>query len=366
MFNKSTISTCFTSLVGWRESSKAPVCFSNLSSELTTSNSGLFVNDIPGMNLELINEVLSIDEANVNTFLENQHDNAALQMINQFVIKQKQVLQTKALLEDFSIGTRFTNIRDLEIKRGRFVGFEIKPTQSNNVRVAIKQLGVQFDTIQTSPLKIYFYASSSLTFVKTFDLTNTKQSTIEWFTLTDFIADYISDNLGTGDCYFLGYYEDELEGQAVETELPCSTCGNSPFKHYSKFLTIRPIEVEAGATFVSREIFEVEEVGYTNRTHGLHLKIDAKCDISNVICDSKELFADLLRKRIAINLFWEAYNSHEIDRVTIITKDDSRLMAEKLEIDYENELETISLDFSKIDQVCLPCKRRSLSIIALR
>ena len=73
----------------------------------------------------------------------------------------------------------------------------------------------------------------------------------------------------------------------------------------------------------------------------------------------------MLYAKTTIRLFWEAYNTDRINRVAFINKDDSRLMAEKLELDLAKELETLSMDFSQIDKVCLPCSRRSISKVTL-
>ena len=94
MINRTEIETCFTSLVGWRESAQAPACFSNLSAELTSSDSGLYVNDLAGMNLQLINEVLGKDETSVNQFLEDIHNSCAIELINDFTIQQRERLNS--------------------------------------------------------------------------------------------------------------------------------------------------------------------------------------------------------------------------------------------------------------------------------
>ena len=343
MFDKSKILSCFTSLVGWRESAQAPLCYDALSPELTTSDSGLYVNDIAGMDLQLINEAIGKDETTVNDFLENTHESCAIELVNNFTILQKEKLKT--------------------IKRSRFVGYEICPTQSNSVKVTINELGVQFDTLET--LDVFFYASSQLQPLKQVSISNTKESSLEWLKLTDFIASYISEDGGAGDKYYIGYYEDDLTGQAIETFQLCGTCGNAPAKKYSQYASIRPIEIASGKTYVDRTLFDVEQVGYTTETFGLNLKINVECDITPVVCENKQMLANSLQKKIAIRLFWEAYNSDRINRVAFINKEDSRLMAEKLELDLEKELKTLSMDFSQIDKVCLPCSRKSISRISL-
>ncbi len=363
MIDRKEIESCFTSLVGWRESAHAPACFNNLSAELLQSDSGLYVNDLAGVDLNLINEVLGKDETSVNQFLEDIHNSCAIELLNDFTVQQRDRLNSKALLSDFNIGTRLADIRNKETKRSRFVGFQIKPHESNSIKVSLSQIGVQFDTAET--LDIYFYSSTQLTPVKQQSITNTNLSSIEWFTLTDFIAEYISETQGSGAEYYIGYYEEDLTGQAIETSLACGTCGNSPKKIWSKYLDLFPITVQSGHTYTSKELFDVESVGVTEATHGLHLKVNAQCDVTEAICTNRPLFANALQKKIAIRLLWEAFNSDAINRTTLINKEDSQMMAEKYELDLEDEMKVLTIDFSMVDQICMPCKKRSLRGINL-
>ena len=72
-----------------------------------------------------------------------------------------------------------------------------------------------------------------------------------------------------------------------------------------------------------------------------------------------------LQKKIAIRLFWEAFNSDRINRTTFINKADAQMMAEKYELDLDDEMKVLTIDFSMVDQICMPCKRRSLKGINL-
>lgn len=362
MINRTTIQTCFTSLLGWRASTLQPTCFPVFSAELLASNSGLFINDIAGITPDMVNEIKSKDELSLNSYLEQLHKSCSIELINRYTIMLREKLTTKALLSNFNIGTRLGDINKITTKRGRFVGFEIKPKASTNIRIELTQIGVQFDTAEN--ITIYFYSSNQNDSIKTFTLGNTTLKGIEFFTLVDFIASYISKN-SSGDTYYLGYYENDLIGNAVETFVQCGSCGNSPKKLWSRYMHIAPIEIQSGDTFVSRELPVVENAGRTTETFGLHLKVNATCDVTSVICDNKLLFSNALQKSIAIKIFWESFNSDKLNRKAFINKEDSRLMAEKLEMDLEEELKTIALDFSSVDEVCLPCKRRSIGRMIL-
>ena len=117
MINNTKIQSCFNGLVGWRESSKAPICYPNLSNSITTSNSGLYVNDIPGITLNLLNDVLGKDETSIDNYLTNLHNSSSIELINDFIINQKSKINTKSLLSNFVTGIKLTDIRKTNQKR---------------------------------------------------------------------------------------------------------------------------------------------------------------------------------------------------------------------------------------------------------
>ncbi len=375
MFDRNKIKTCFPGTVGWRESSQVPDCYTALTSLLKQSDSCVFVNSLPNVTLELVNEMVGKDQTDVNTYLTNVAEDAAIDLINAFTVLQRDKLKAKSLLSNHNIGVTPGNIRKLITnKRDRFVGFRIIPRESNSIKIDFPQIGVQFDTLQTTGMKIYFYATTQLTPVAEIELdgtNHTKQSTINWIDLpAAFIANYISETQGSGAEYFIGYYEggttsegDELDGNAIETIRACGSCNGTD--KVSKYMHIQPIVIESGDTFPDRTLPDNEDAGATTETFGLHLRVNATCDISEAICENKLLFSNAYQKKQGIRILWDAFNSNELNRITVINEEKARLMSEKLELDLAEELEKIVLDYSNIDSVCLPCKRSGISSVAL-
>jgi len=386
MINNLTIKDCFAGLVGWRESAKAPDCYDPLDDELLESSSGVYFNDIPGLSLEIINDIKGKDYADVNTYLTDSYDAAVQNLMNQFVIKQKKEVYTKSLLKNQDIGIYAENIRKAGLKNNRFVGFEIVPHESNSIRAEILQFGGMF-TKEQKTFPIYFYCSTQLEPIGIYYADYNNPNSLEWFQLIDeddnevlsFICDFINNTYGHGMRYFIGYYESDLDANnfAIITRTPCYDCNHSDRFDFNKYVSIRPCEVEAGHTYESRELFDIDAVGYSDNTYGLFLKANATCDVSQVICENKGLFAIPLQKAMAIKLFWDAYNApaSAFNANTSTKKSDFKMMAEKLELELnggvigeryqKGELETLTIDFSNIDQTCLGMRKKSFGVLQL-
>jgi hypothetical protein len=348
---------------------------------------------VEGVSLEIINDLKGQDFATVNDYLEAKYDSSLRSLINDFIIKQKKENYTKSLLKNNDLGIKpATNVRERGVKNNRFVGFEIRPKRSNSIRAEILQFGGMFTQIQDE-LPIYFYSSFQIDPIGVYYANINKANSLVWFTLDEtqgsdsgthtdpltFICDYINDNSGHGQRYWVGYYEADLDtnNYAVFTKTPCYSCNYSTAYNHMEYVDVLPCEVPTGNTYVSRELFDIDNVGYSDSTYGLFLKINVTCDISQVICDNKTMFASPLQKKIASKILWDAYNApaSAFNANTATKKNDFRLMAEKLELEInggivgeryqKGELETLTIDFSNIDQVCLGMRKKAFGVFNL-
>lgn len=399
MITPARITDCFHCLVGWRESAKATECYDALTNQLKHSDSGLYFNNLSGVSLEMINEMKGKDFDTVNDYLDSLQNAAALDLINRFVTKQKQKLYTKALLSNYAVDSYVQNIRNYTLRmpqgQGRFLGYEIRPHQSNSIKAEVMQLGGMFKELQ-SELTIYFYSSKQKDALATFTVNINKQNSVVFFDLAtqvsgslsedcpsivEVICEYINKDNGNGARYYLGYYEDDLDvGQkSVDTRYRgyngCTSCGSGSYRKHNEYVTISPIEVSVGHLYSGNELFDTDAIGYSDQTYGLSMKLNVVCDISDVICDNRILFSNAFQKSVAIRVLWDAYNSNEFNSTIANQKQNWRLMAEKYEMElngYQDEagyhygdLDSLSIDFSNIDQQCLGSLKGVMGIMNL-
>lgn len=387
MITKDRILECFSGLVGWRESTKAGTCYESLTESLKTSRSSIYVNDIgTGMDLESINQNLPHDYSDANQFLTDLYEASVIELLTRWAQITKRDVYTKTLLANDDIGVKAKNNKSLETKFGRFVGFKITPKPSNSLRAEVLQLGGMF-SLANQNLPIYFYASrqndpiavfyadySSPYSQVWFNLSNTQSGSGSASTAVDpitFICDYINREKGSGMDYFIGYYEADLTGNAIQTDMYCGPCSGTS-NELDRWVIITPICVREESTYLTRELFDIENVGMTSQTFGLFMKVNVKCDASEVICDNVIMFAKALQLVMLEKLFWAFYNSNETNSMTANNKQDYRMNAEKCNNElygYVPEgsyrripgiLEQLTIDFSNLDRICLGMHKRQL------
>ncbi len=239
---------------------------------------------------------------------------------------------------------------------------------------------MQINTIQANPLRIYLYETSQEDPIATFNLTNTKVNSLEWFAITDFIMNYQSLLLGTGQQYLLGYYEADpnnpqtfqLEGNALRTDFDCG-CGQNPAKVWRKYIGIEPIEIpNRGLIFNAvkgdYDLPDQDEISFVSFISGLQAKVNIECDITEVLCANIDLFAKALQYTLAKRVLFDAFASVRINSISESKMNQSRDFGVK----YQGELEgftteegevrkgiinSIILDLQGVDSFCMPCKQ---------
>lgn len=382
MITNAQIRECFECLVGWKESAAAGTCYEELTDHLKHSDSGVYVNDLPAVSLEFINEMLGKDQDSVNNYLTELYSDSSVTVIRKFVNAHKKNNYSKAILENYDLGITMTrNIRTIQNKRDRFVGFEIVPHGSNSVNAQVMQIGGMFSALQES-LPIYFYSSTQLDPLLTFNANILKASSLIWFDLSspasgsgsgsddcdsliEIIAKYINKDYGHGAKYYIGYYEADLDANnyAIQTTAGCLSGCNKASKAMNVYASVHPVEVPSGNTYVNRQLFDLDAVGYGSDTMGLHMKLNVTCDISQIICDNKMLFAEAHRLQQAVTILWNCYNSTALNRLMGSKKEDFRLMAEKYEIDLNENLKSLTVDFSNVDPICVGMKKAVMGLM---
>jgi len=385
MYNTNRILAEFKEIVGYRESANSSSCYTPLTTSLKESDSCKYVNDLSGVNMEVINQCYGSDYSSTNDYLLDVRHQSILSAMDEFIRNQKSNIKTKELLKNASLGITVDNIRDYVIPRNRFVGYEFRPKLSNSVSISLFQLGLQFsDPVTDFP--IYFYCSSKLDPIEVFYVTTTNYG-MNWITLANttsgsgsesascevqmdaVIAEYISETHNTGDRYWLGYYESDLALQntptvkAVKTNVPCQSCGGRSIS-YSLYADIQPIEVSTGL-YQSREVFDADKVGYSSETFGMNLKLNVKCDYTSLILQNKLMFTDLILYKSASKILWDAYNSNRLNSTQNTKKEDFRLMAEKYQVDFEDCLKSLEVDFSCLDPACIGKRNSSFAYVGL-
>jgi len=385
MFNKTKIITAASGLVGFRADNSA--IYATLSNTQKASSSGYYFNDLPGVDFDIINAALNSDEISAATYLANVYEAEVMGLVSQFVEATKEKNGSKELLSNQNFVSGVAKFSDRVTQNARFVGYLIVPHKSNNIQATITHLGMQASATQATSLKVYLYETSQKEAVKTFDLPITKSDSLEWTAITDAIVNYTSTTGGTGQLYYLGYYEKDpdnaqpyqLQGQALKMEFDCG-CSGSPKLHWGKFMGVYPIEINNsdlnwdGTKYTIPTPSDIWN-NVTTQTYGLQAKVNVKCDITDLLVSNIAMFAKPLQHAVASRILLDAFATTRINSIA----DSKREQCRDFAMHYKGILngyikdgvktkgltELLTMDFSGLDKYCSPCKENGVSFYNL-
>lgn len=420
MFTPSNILSCLSALVGWQPSLNP--CTSSISPEVAGSSEGLYYSDAHPLltieNLEAIapnfeayaypvwdvastyntgdivkyNDVFYISLTDSNTgntpdsdpinweekrffsdWLEDKTQAYILQFVNAIFAKKAINKEVKSLFDDRYIFTGSGRMTDLIVKQGRFVGFEIKPMPQEDIKATINKLGFQFSQLQ-SGLNIYIYHTSQVEPIFVEPITTTKAFSFEWVALSQKLdLFFASDSYDTGGCFYLGYYEDDLSGQAIKKNYnfsrPCTTCTGSGDYHFwrtwSKFFKLSPIAFRASA-LNGTDLPDIDMIEYhSSNNFGMNLNVSAHCDLSAFLCRQGRILAFPMQKWVGLKMVEEIANTLRLNRdkseaqkLAILSLDDASGTT-TLKQEVSALMKQINFDLSNLNTVCLPCSEPS-------
>jgi hypothetical protein len=418
MFNPTTIQTCLSGLIGFRQHYNT--AYDRYDSDIVASAAGLYIDNsahslITVENISAIAENFSKTDVsaysnaityakgdivkdssiiyeslvanNLNhtpassasywrvtnltsAYLRRLVNSASINLFNKVFAQKKLYEVAKTLLTDTSLYDGVGNLARKITKFSRFVGFRISPNFNDTV-INISWAGFQFDTINPA-FKLYVYHSSQNEPIKEITLALSKAISFEWKELTELLSlNYSSSATNTKGYFYIGYYEDDLVGQAIWKEqsfsgAACASCNNLDsylWRQWNKYFSIQSFYVEEAWLDAGRNLFvEDKAIELGNQNWGMNLKLQVQCDVSDVICRSKMAFGDALVKQVVHDLLRDmAYSMRDnqkkekVSQLAHYALENKENHTKGVIAELDTAVKNVSFDLSSMSSVCLPC-----------
>jgi hypothetical protein len=313
-------------------------------------------------------------------FLTNIRDNAIAKTINDVLTKKALDRTNKTVLKETQIFDSTASYRNIESKRGRFVGWVIRPHKFEYLKHQIKKVGLQF--LEADQFNLYIFHSSQTQPLQIIPINYTTPRSVQWVDLSEELILSYTDQDESGGYYYLGYYEDDLSetNNAIFKEhyldrKPCGGC--SPYNYgwynlWSSYFKIQTAFIDA-SKINGTDNFEVRDLQFqNNRNYGLNFKITSYCDITDFLLEHRELLTYALLDRLAIDLlkYVELSTRNNVTTDTMAKEsyiaingnvsENGMIKVRGLIHDYTDKIGALNFNTSRLEPVCLPCSTRGI------
>jgi len=250
-------------------------------------------------------------------------------------------------------------------KTGRFCGFRMS-VLSNSVNLVLHKIALQLTQTQTN-LKIYVYHADKRQPLKVFTLNQSVAFDMFEHELENLVLDW---TMGTGD-FIIGYYEDELTGQAIRNNVDfakmsggcCNIDSVLDWEKYIKYVTIKPFYVNGSdLNLTTKElVWDIpQEMYVSENTFGINLWLSAICEVTDFIVRQKYIFQDVVKQYLVVSLLKDlAYSARDTQvaakvRGLIATEGGITKIMQAEEQKLNVFIESLGFDTNGIHSPCLP------------
>ena len=348
-----------------------------LSSALTKTESGQYYQDYhPNIRLDYIQALLPSNYA-LTDFLDKIETSAINQMLEKMITEKKLNNAGKDLVTNNII---YDNVlKDIPIiNENNFVGIQFKlNSNSLGLKAVINRIGLYLTAVQ-SGLKLHLFNTlqPSSTFV---NFTSTTANSFTW--LEEKInLDYSKAANTDGGVWILGYYQDDLVGQAIKYDSLnfengyCRSCDggvrSSKFNSISRYVEMRPFYVDYADLPAKGTLFDTDKMKFTpNNNYGFNFNISVFCDLSDIFIDNRLSMTNAIGKMVALKVLQMMKASSQISaveqNVQINIIRDLEGDADTRQVPFwkqtERAIKTTNLDHGNINNICVPCARKGAS-----
>jgi hypothetical protein len=306
----------------------------------------------------------------LSIWLKSLEKSAIANTLFELFTKKKIDKTTKTIFESLDLYEGAGNFNHKIIKTGRFVGFELNLKNQRDVTLKINRIGLQLDTANPL-LEIYLYHTSQTAPLKVFSIANLRAGYFNWNELSEAVLNYVGGSYGTTGNFIIGYYEDDLAGQAIEMQRdlckqPCGGCG--PFNlrswiNWSQHVEIHPFSVEASNLTLDRSLWDLEKNSYNYNTNfGINLTLTTCCDTTPFLLRNEDVLANPIRYQIGLKILQAIAFSSENRGITEKIRQLARYELDNKEnytkgfLAQANQvMEALEFDLSDMNSACLPC-----------
>lgn len=375
MFDNRVI-TELKKVIGWKDHwdvTEIPA----LPASLTDTESGQYYQEYhPSVRLDYIQALLPSNYP-LNTFLDDIETTAINQMLEKMVAQKKLNNAGMDLARNNLIYDNVVKNKPI-INESRFVGVEFWMDPTIGLRSMIHRVGLYLTQAQPS-LTLYLYNSLQESAVATYTFSSTNANSFTWLA-TDIVLDYSDGTDTSGGVWYLGYYQDDLVGQAIQYDALnwkngyCRTCDggrrSSKYNSVARYVEMSPFYIDASNVPAVGTIFDKDDIVYTyDNNYGFNFNISIKCNLTQFWIDNRLTMTQAIGKMVALKVLQMMKASSQVSaveqnvQINIIRdlEGDSDTRQVPYWAQVERAIKATNLDQANVNSICVPCARKGAS-----
>jgi len=326
---------CFKNLIG----------ISNVCNPVAT-DSGLNINDLPGMNIDLAEAVKDSSQESGLTLINRKIELAGIGIVSEFRSKLGQKLRTNSVVDNDVIGfyendlkqvaTKADTLRGIQIRVDRYpylelfvssISLQLLTGVSTDIEVWDLMTGIQIDTI---PITTVPNDIAIIDVHKTYKTHKQKLNLLFAYDagITPGFKSSLRDGFGTD----------------------CDTCSHSRRYFQDSFIFTQGVEIADASTKIQQNLRGIGNTG------GLSITYSLDCALDGFICSIKNQLAYPLLYRSGMEILEELLHSGtRLNSFVTTHRSNYEELHEKYKEKYDQSMKDILVDLALPNDICFEC-----------
>lgn len=293
--------------------------------ETTTSPSGRFINELPGIELRMIDKLADEEQADFNGVFDDVQNRAATRLKNDVIAAFANKYRLKQIYKSIDIGRKVDSATVIAAGtnyRGAMIELNDEGMQyvhSNLMSIYVDKIRVYLDGEKETTIKVYDLDTEEELYTQTF---TGVQGWNDKNILQSFTARRIS------------VVADFTNSESVLLDI--NSINNYPFSDwFDGCCTLSFDNSTVGrVTGITSTIADKFNLTESQNTHGVSVVFSVKCAYDNIICNNKELFIAPWMYLLGSELMSERLYTSRLNEYTSIKRDDATRLKQMFEAQY--------------------------------
>lgn len=298
------------------------------------SESGLFVNTLPGISLKMLANIAQEEQENYIGVFNEVYSRALNELESDVLIKAQKYFKTTLLADNSNTGY-YADPYVTSTSTNEFKGttIEVDARNSRFLSIIVNSVQLYLPTAVNDNIYIYNLMNGKLLDTIAFE-------GLEGINTIEVGKSYIT--YGQDTKIFICYNSNDV-GDSVNT----TSVDDSP------------IAITRGAKISTLSSVIKDNLTYDGNSYGIVANYNLKCDISEFICTSKEVFKYALWWKLGANIMLERRLSNRLNKYTLDMSDLQKKQIHEDYIDKYDEIMDSVMDNLEVnnDNVCFTCRK---------
>jgi hypothetical protein len=330
-------------------------CFDNLigihrSCNETTPSSGLWIQDLEGINLSVANAAIDSETISGIKLIEEKITFAQNAIAATIRTQLSSKVRVNSILENDKAGYYRDNLRVVSAESGKLKGIRIKANKYPYLEFYLSRIFLKLKDAVTTD--IYVYDLMSDTLLDTIEITTVAKVP----TAVTVNKAYQSN----GQKLHLFICFDSSVSDTYETTLTsadCSSCsGNEYSNRYVNFY---------GGSIGSAEQKIDSNVRSNSGTNGMSIDYNLNCSVEPFICNMGNQLAWPLLHKVGAELMKELLASRRLNSIVVIDKENNKQLLERFENEYMASMSAILDNMKLPNDICFKCNTPIRKAVAI-